>query len=96
MSGWYLVRNWGNLTAIALSEPTYPLFVYFSVFTVVIVELMMLRRLYVFAPKQWYFIGPIFVFIIVQFCFGIYIGHTGFKVMPFTDVITGEEFSSMS
>jgi hypothetical protein len=77
------------LTAISLSEPTYPLLVYFSAAVVVIVELTMLRRLYVFAPKQWYFIIPIFVLIMVQFGLALYIPKKGFRVLPFTEVVTG-------
>jgi hypothetical protein len=76
------------LTALAFSEATYALFVYLTAFVVAIVELTMLRRLYVFAPKQWYFIAPIFVFIAIQFSLGLYIPHYGFKQIPFTEVIT--------
>jgi hypothetical protein len=76
------------LSALEFSEPTYPLFVYFAAFVVVIVELTMLRRLYVFSPKQWYFTGPIFVFIMVQFGLALYIPHYGFKVIPFTEIVT--------
>lgn len=84
--GWYLVRNWGNVDAVAIVRPTYGLYVVFSTIIISIVQLVFLHRILRLDARMRYFCVPMLVFILIEFSFGMIGASFGITVKPFTDI----------
>ncbi|GJJ15708.1 hypothetical protein Clacol_009986 [Clathrus columnatus] len=85
---WYLVRNWGNVEALAIIRPTYGLFVIFGSIVIFVVQCLFLQRIWALDKRLRYLIIPIFLLISVELAFGLLGGSFGVKVKPFASINT--------
>ncbi|KAJ3544485.1 hypothetical protein NM688_g5737 [Phlebia brevispora] len=86
---WYLVRNWGNLTAITIVRISYGLAVVFATPVILIVQLVYIYRIYRLVTGvrrvEWLLLAFLVCIVLVESAFGFRGASFGLRTIPFVE-----------